>query len=166
MRPSGVEGRDGGFGRALAAARMGVACVGLLALAAACGGKGPKMSAREVDATVVENYCRFVAEGNYKDAYEQCLTAKYRKEATLDAFARAHEKRKAEVGVLQERELVRDQASWNLFSKTKEYQFIYELKYPSKSYREYMVVNDEDGAFRIDGTYHSTAGDTLDFLLW
>jgi hypothetical protein len=137
----------------------------LLAALAACSG-GPPGGANELDHTIVETYCRLVAEGKYREAYEQCLTAEYRKDMTAQQFAAAQEKRRAEAGGLQARKLIHSQTSHNLFSKTREVYLKYELQYPGGPEVQHMILSDEAGPFRVKGTYHETAGGTLDFKVW
>jgi len=40
------------------------------------------------------------------------------------------------------------------------------VSYPAGIQAQYVVVNDVDGAYRIDGTYHGSAGETPSVLLW
>ncbi len=122
--------------------------------------------AGEVDRTVMAEYCRLVGAGEFARAWETCLTASYREEVPREKFVAAHEKRRAEVGALGGCRLLRASLHRNLFSKTRELQLLYELTYPGGVKNEYATVNDADGSWRIEGTYHMTAGETLDFLLW
>jgi hypothetical protein len=144
-----------------AAAGCLILCAGIFG----CSGR-PPAKATELDAAVVETYCRLVAEGKYQDAYEQCLTAEYRGDVTAQQFAAAMEKRRAEAGVLQGRKLIYSQTSHNLFSPVREVHLKYELQYPRGPEVQYMILSDADGAFKVKGTYHETAAETLDFLFW
>ena len=120
----------------------------------------------EIDRTLLATYVRLVGDGRYPEAWETCLSAKYRKEAPLEKFVAAHEKRRKETGRLEGARLLRFQTSRSLFSKVREHQLLYELAYPGGPQRLYAVVGDADGAFRIEGTYFMTGGETLTFLLW
>lgn len=122
--------------------------------------------AEEADRSVVSDYCRLVGEGRYAEAWEKCLTASYRDEVPREKFVAAHEKRRAETGALTGCRLLRADLTRNLFSKTREIHLLYELTYPGREAVEYAKVNDADGSWRIEGTYHLTAGETYDFLLW
>ncbi|HRY43168.1 MAG TPA: hypothetical protein P5164_04395 [Thermoanaerobaculia bacterium] len=121
---------------------------------------------RDADRTVVAEYVRLVGEGKYAEAWERCLTKSYRDEVPREKFVAAHEKRRAETGALAGAKLLRPRVSRNLFTRTRTLHLLYELSYSGKSVPEYAVLNDADGAFRIEGTYHEAAGETLDFLLW
>lgn len=121
---------------------------------------------REIDRTVVSDYVRLVGEGKYAEAWERCLTKSYRDEVPREKFVSAHEKRRAEVGALGGAKLLRHSTHRNLFSKTRTHHLLYELSYPAGPQPQVAVVNDADGDFRIEGTYHEGAGETLDFLLW
>ena len=121
---------------------------------------------REIDRTVMADYVRLVGEGKFGEAWETCLAKSYRDEVPREKFVSAHEKRRAEAGALQGAKLLRHSAHRNLFSRTRTFHLLYELSYPAGPQPQYAVVDDADGAFRIEGTYHEGAGDTLDFLLW
>lgn len=121
---------------------------------------------READRTVVAEYVRLVGEGRYAEAWERCLAKSYREEVPREKFVAAHEKRRAETGALAGAKLLRQQVSRNLFTRTRTLHLLYELSYPGRTVPEYAVLNDADGAFLIEGTYHENAGETLDFLLW
>jgi hypothetical protein len=121
---------------------------------------------REIDRTVMAEYVRLVGEGKYSDAWERCLTKSYREEVPREKFVAAHEKRRAEVGRLGGAELLRHSLHRTLFSKTREVHLLYGLSYPGGTQPERVILNDADGAFRIEGTYHEGANETLDFLLW
>ena len=142
-----------------------VAAITLCAGIFGCSGR-PPAKAGELDATVVETYCRLVAEGKYQEAYDQCLSADYRGDVTAERFAAEQEKRRAEAGVLQGRELIHSQTSHNLFSPVREVYLKYELSYPRGAEVQYMILTDADGPFKVKGTYHETAGETLDFMFW
>ena len=140
--------------------------VALLLLLAVRGMRRDQEMANEVDRTLMAGYVRLVGEGRFAQAWETCLSSSYRKNAPLERFVAAHEKRRKETGGLQGGRLLRSQASRSLFSKVRELQLLYELSYPGGVERNYVVLNDADGAFRVDGTYCMTAGETLSFLLW
>ena len=122
--------------------------------------------AEEADRGVVAEYCRLVGEGRYAEAWETCLAASYQHEVPREKFVSAHEKRRAGTGALAGCRLLRADLTRNLFSKTRELHLLYELTYPGGVEREYAKVNDADGSWRIEGTYHLNAGETYDFLLW
>lgn len=119
----------------------------------------------EIDRTLVDAYCRLVAQGKYAEAYAQCLTTAYRREVSRDEFAQAQRKRREEAGVLQGRELLRMKAGTSLFSGVRELQLLYLLRYPGGEERNYMVVDDADGEYRIDGTYVKPVSG-LSFKVW
>ncbi len=121
---------------------------------------------REIDRTVMADYVRLVGEGKYGEAWEKCLAKSYREEVPREKFVAAHEKRRAEAGALGGAKLLRHSTHRNLFSKTRTHHLLYELSYPAGTQPQVAIVNDADGAFRIEGTYHEGAGETLDFLLW
>lgn len=134
---------------------------------AAIRGQGKDQEvAAEIDRGVMAEYGRLVGEGRFAEAWERCLTASYRDEVPREKFVAAHEKRRAELGALGGGRLLRADLSRNLFSKTRELHLLYELTYPGRVEREYAKVNDADGSWRIEGTYHLNAGETYDFLLW
>ena len=120
---------------------------------------------REIDRTVMAEYVRLVGEGRFGEAWDSCLAKSYRDEVPREKFVAAHEKRRAEAGRLGGATLLRHSVHRNLFSKTREYHLLYELSYPAGVQPQYAIVNDADGAHRIEGTYHE-AGETLGFLLW
>lgn len=140
--------------------------IGALVWAAIRGQGKDYQLAEEADRGVVADYCRLVGEERYAEAWEKCLTASYRDEMLREKFAAAHEKRRAETGALGACRLVRADLTRNLFSKTREIHLLYELTYPGRVALEYAKVNDADGSWRIEGTYHLNAGETYDFLLW
>ena len=121
---------------------------------------------READRTVVAEYVRLVGEGKYAEAWERCLAKSYRDEVPREKFVAAHEKRRTGTGALVGCRLLRADLTRNLFSKTRELHLLYELTYPGRVEREDAKVNDADGSWRIEGTYHLNAGETYDFLLW
>lgn len=134
--------------------------------------RGPRMSVTELDQTLVETYCRLIAAGEYEAAYERCLNADYRGQASLKGFREAQERRRADMGVVEGRELVNRRSSINLFSRIREHQLQYRLRYrhpgneDSRSWPVWIVVNDADGEWRVEGTYESAASGTLDFVVW
>jgi hypothetical protein len=119
----------------------------------------------ELDTGIVETYCRFIAEGRYDEAYEQCLSSAYRRDVSREDFAGAHERVRTERGVLQSRELVRMKSSVNLFSGTRSVQLLYLLRYPDDEWRNYIIVDNADGEWRIEGTYRKTV-QNLDYIVW
>jgi hypothetical protein len=121
---------------------------------------------REIDRTVMAEYIRLVGDEMFGEAWETCLTKSYREEVPREKFVAGHEKRRREAGPLGGAKLLRHSAHRNLFSKTREYHLVYELSYPAGVQPQYAIVNDADGAFRIEGTYHEGASETLSFLLW
>ena len=141
------------------------AVVALLVLAVA-GMRKDQLAAKEVDRTLVEDYCRLVAEEKYADAYERCLSAAYQRQVSAADFVAAHAKRRAAVGSLQKRRLVEASCSRSLFTRTRQFQLHYELHYPGGDEMRYLVAEGADGVFRVEGTYTSSTGDTLDFMLW
>lgn len=122
--------------------------------------------ALEIDRGVMADYCRLVGQGRFAEAWDKCLTASYRDEVPREKFVAAHEKRRTGTGALGGCRLLRADLTRNLFSKTRELHLLYELTYPDRVEREYAKVNDADGSWRIEGTYHLNAGETYDFLLW
>jgi len=130
------------------------------------GRLGPQVLAAELDRTVVDEYCRLVAEGRYAEAWERCLSADYRGKVTIDDFAVAHDRRRAEVGTVQGRRLLTIGSTRQLFTWVRWLHLLYAVDYPGREERLYIVLSDADGEFRVDGTYEPGAGDTLDFKLW
>jgi hypothetical protein len=121
---------------------------------------------REIDATLVDEYCRLIAAGKVAEAWERCMTADYRRAAPLADFVAAHDRRRAEVGTVQARELLSITSSRSLFTGVTEYQLHYRVDYPAREEILYVGVSDADGPPRIYGTYVSAASDTLDVKLW
>lgn len=142
------------------------AVIGLVVWLAARGQGQDHALAAEVDQGVVADYCRLVGQGQYAEAWAQCLAEGYRAEVRQEAFVQAHQRRRAELGPLQGCTLLRADLSRNLFSRTRQLHLLYELRYPDQLAREHLVAHDADGAWRIEGTYHETAAGSLDFLLW
>lgn len=130
------------------------------------GRLGPQVLAAELDRTVVEEYCRLVAEGRYAEAWERCLTADYRSKVSVDDFAAAHERRRAEGGTVQGRRLLTIDSTRQLFTWVRWLHLLYAVDYPGREERLYLVVSDADGTFRVDGTYVPAGTDTLDFMVW
>ncbi len=147
------------------AVAVGGGVVGLLAFAVS-GMRKDDQRAQELDRTVVERYCRLVAEEQYEEAFRECLTGGYRKQTQVQRFAEAQKKRRAETGPLQSRKLVRVQASRNLFSGEKTLQLGYQLGYAGGERYGVVTLSNADGEFRIDGTYREAASETLDFEVW
>ena len=121
---------------------------------------------REIDRSLMAEYARLVGAEQYGEAWEKCLTKSYREEVPRERFVAAHEKRRSEAGPLGGAKLLRHSTHRNLFSKTRTHHLLYELSYPAGTQPQVAIVNDADGTFRIEGTYHEGAGETLDFLLW
>ncbi|HPS58248.1 MAG TPA: hypothetical protein PK514_09095 [Spirochaetota bacterium] len=115
---------------------------------------------------IVDTYCSHVAEGRYREAYNECLNAQYRKDISLDDFISSHEKRKKELGIPVEKTRTYDKENYNIFSGVKEYQLTYELKYANATHHEHIKLNNEDGSFLIEGTYTSSSSKTLRFMIW
>lgn len=149
----------------LVALTIGAAIAGLV-WAALRGQRRDQDVAAEADRTVVAEYCRLVGAGRYAEAWESCLAGSYRREVPRAEFVAAHEKRRAELGPLGGCRLLRASLHRSLFSRTRELQLLYELTYPGRVEREYAKVDDADGTWKIEGTYHLGAADTLDFRLW
>ncbi|MCK6506145.1 DUF4019 domain-containing protein, partial [Myxococcota bacterium] len=137
------------------------ALIGIVVWLAARGQGQDQALAAEVDQGVVADYCRRVGQGQYAEAWEQCLAEGYRAEVRQEAFVQAHQRRRAELGPLQGCTLLRADLSRNLFSRTRQLHLVYELRYPEAPERqrvahEHLVAHDADGAWRIEGTYHET----------
>lgn len=115
----------------------------------------------QLEANLVEDYCRAVAEGRFRDAYA-LLTRGYREEVNLADFSAGHEKRRSELGPLRERVRLRMSSSTNLFTGHTEHRVLYELTYPTGTREGWVILNDADGEFRIEGTYSRS----LNFELW
>lgn len=141
------------------------AAVALLVLARRGMGRDWE-TARQADAGVVEEYCRLVATERYREAWERCLSSGRRSASDAASFEAAHRKRRADVGALQGRRLLRVDASRNLFSRERRLVLQYELTYAGRTEPRALVVDDADGTFLVDGTYTSGAGETLDAFLW
>ncbi len=122
-------------------------------------------SIEEVDQGVVETYCRLIAEGRFDDAYDQCLSAAYRRQVSREDFARGHTQTRAERGALQSREILREWSGVNLFSRVRDVRILYLLTYPNGEWRDYIVVDNADGEWRIEGTYRRGAK-YLEFIVW
>ncbi|MEZ4528728.1 MAG: hypothetical protein R2941_22670 [Desulfobacterales bacterium] len=126
----------------------------------------PGPSAEELDATLVESYVQYIAKGDFASAYGKCLNADYKRDIPLSDFQKAHEKRRSEMGGIQKREIRRVRTGYNLFSPVRQHQILYALQYPGREWMGYMVLSDADGEWKIEGTYVSSASDTLTFLVW
>jgi hypothetical protein len=130
------------------------------------GRLGPQVLATELDRTVVEEYCRLVAEGRYAEAWERCLTADYRRKRPVEDFVAAHERRRAEVGTVQGRRMLTISSTRQLFTWVRELQLLYAVDYPGREERLYIVLSDADGQFRVDGTHEPASPDTLNPIIW
>jgi hypothetical protein len=130
------------------------------------GQRGDQAFAAEIDRGVMADYCRLVGAGQFAGAWDSCLSRRYQADVTREKFVAAHEKRRAEAGALGGCRLLRADLQRNLFSRTRELWLLYELTYPGRVEREYAKIDDADGTWRIEGTYHLNAGDTYDFTLW
>ncbi|MBL8920053.1 MAG: hypothetical protein JNJ54_14405 [Myxococcaceae bacterium] len=141
--------------------------VGLLVLAVR-GHRRMQADARELDATVVEQYCRLVASEHFAEAFERSVTAAYRQRLSLEQFVDAHRRLRAELGgPLQGRELLIIQSSRNLFSSERTFNLRYELRYPTGTRARVVVLSDAEGAFRVDGTFvEFGSDDSLSFEVW
>ncbi|MBS1198981.1 MAG: hypothetical protein H6R18_2766 [Proteobacteria bacterium] len=141
---------------------LAIVLLGLLFLKS----RQPAPSAQELDATLVEEYIRAVAAGDYATAYKKHLDSQYRGQISQADFEKAQKARRAEMGTIQKRELTFDQTSYNLFSPVRQQQLRYMLHYPGKQWSGVVVVSDADGEWRIEGTYFSSANDSLTFNIW
>ncbi len=131
-----------------------------------CGSKStPSATIQELD-SIVDTYCRYVAEGRYAEAYNRCLNSQYKKDISLKDFTLAHEKRKATPGTLTGRTMTFNRESRNIFTDLREYQLTYELRYGSVTRHEHVKLNNEDGVFLIEGTYTASSNKTLRFIVW
>lgn len=145
---------------------VGAGLVGLAVLAYR-GHVRMQADATAIDATLVEEYCRLVAEERYAEAYERCLTREYRGRIPPERFAQVQRERRAEHGALQGRKLVTLQASRNLFSGTRSFVLQYQLQYPAGPRPGFLSVSDADGPMRVEGTYIDGAGgESLDVEYW
>jgi hypothetical protein len=150
----------------IAAVVVAAGAVIALLVVAVTGMKRDQLAAREVDRSLVEEYCRLVSDGKFAEAYERCLSAGYRRQVAAADFVAAHEKRRTAVGSLQSRRLVEASCSRSLFSRARRFQLLFELQYPGGVERRHLVADDVDGVFRVEGTYTSSASGTLSFMLW
>lgn len=119
----------------------------------------------EIDTGIVESYCRLVASERYGEAYDECLSAAYRRAVSREDFVQAMGELREDRGALQSRELLRMKSSVNIFTGTRSVQLLYLLRYPEEERRNYVVVDNRDGEWRIEGTYRRTT-QYLDFALW
>lgn len=143
-----------------------VVLLGLLAYFFVTGTRKSAAEVQELDATLINTYIQAVAAGDFRKVYEECLSADYRRNITLADFEKAHQQRRADMGVIQNRKLTWQKSSINLFTRIKEHQVQYELQYPGQTWNGWMVLNNaDDGAWRIDGTYVKM-GSGLNFKLW
>lgn len=142
-----------------------VVVIGLLVYFFVTGTRQSAAEVQELDATLVNAYIQAVAEGNFKKAYEDCLSADYRRNITLADFEKVQQQRRAEMGIIQNRKLMWRNNSRNLFSGVKEHQVMYELQYPGQTWNGWLVLTNADGAWRIDGTYVKI-GSGLNFKVW
>lgn len=145
-----------------------VAGVGTLLWLAVSGMQKTQADGRHLDETLVAEYCGLVAQGRAGDAYDRCFNRGYQRQATRQEFVAAHEKRRSELGALLDRRLLLVEESRNLFSRERRLQLRYELRYEKTQTPQvlYLVADDTDGAFLIEGTYRETAGETFDALIW
>lgn len=143
-----------------------VVVLGLVAYFFVTGTRNSVAEVQELDATLVSTYIEAVTAGDFKKAYEECLSNDYRRDISLADFEQAHQQRRTDVGVIQSRKLVWRKSSINLFTRVKEHQVQYELHYPGQTWNGWIVLNNaDDGAWRIDGTYVKI-GSGLNFKLW
>ena len=146
----------------IALVALAIALLGLLFMKS----RQPAPAAEELDATLVEGYIRAVAAGDYASAYEKHLDAQYHGQISQADFEKAQKARRAEMGTIQKRELTFSKTSYNLFSSVRQQQLRYMLHYPGKEWSGVVVVSDADGEWRIEGTYFSSASDSLTFKVW
>lgn len=119
----------------------------------------------DIDGDLVETYCTLVAEERYADAYQDCLSNAYRKDVSLEDFAAAQVRARESRGILQSREILRIKPGRNLFTGTRDIQLLYRLTYSRGERRDYMVINNADGDWRIEGTY-ILMGSGLRYEVW
>ncbi len=119
----------------------------------------------DIDQGIVETYCRLIGNGQYGEAYDQCLSSAYRRQVSRDDFIRAQTATREARGVLQEREFVRAWSYFNLFTRVREFRLLYLLTYPDDQWRNYIVGDNADGEWRIEGTYRKEV-DNLRYIVW
>jgi hypothetical protein len=145
---------------------LGVAAVAAVLVLSVSGMRAAAAQGGELDRTLVERYCRLVAEERYAEAWQECLTDAYRGNLPVEDFAAAHRKRRAEDGVIAGRELLHVQSSRNLFSRERRLQLLYRLVSASGERTRVLIVSDADGGMRVDGTYTESPSETLTFEVW
>lgn len=120
----------------------------------------------ELDDSLVKPYWQATAEGDYERAYG-LLTDNYRKDISLEDFITGHGKRRAEFGPILNAEIIRIKSSINIFTGRREHQVLYEIYYPNRTYRDYIMLKEEKkGEYFIEGTYRISAGNNLNYYLW
>lgn len=110
-----------------------------------------------VDQGVVETYIGLITERRYDEAYDQCLTADYRNRMTREEFAQAHRDTRKERGALLNREILLIKQGRNLFSSVQNIELVYRLDYEHGEWRNYLMADNADGEWRINGTYRRAA---------
>lgn len=140
--------------------------LGALVVLAVRGHAQMKADARALDESLVDGYCRLVAEARYDEAYRGSLSASFRQRLTAAQFSERLAKRRAELGPLLGRTLVTIQSSGNLFSGERTFQLKYVLRYASGEQVRVLSTTDADGAPRVDGTWVEAPTETLDFDLF
>ncbi len=127
---------------------------------------GEMVMLADLDKQIVQPYIALVASGDYDRAYA-LLSRNYRKEAPLEAFSEAHDRRKQDKGLISANELIKDQLIRSLFSSKREARLKYLLYYGDNRETGWVILKEEDtDQFAIDGTYYGGVGDGLTFRLW
>lgn len=120
---------------------------------------------QELDRTLVNDYCQAIINEDFENAYRNYLSADYQQQVTLAAFSKAHQQRRSEVGVIINRKIIWTNSSINLINRIKTYQILYEIQYANQNWQGWMVLNNADDQWRIEGTY-VTISTGLNFKLW
>lgn len=122
----------------------------------------------EVDAfqkSIVEEYCNFVKNGNYEEAYKM-YNSKFKKELNFEKFAAKMQQKQLENGILFNKKYAKHYKSYNLFNRITEYQIFYHLTFEKNKIYGAIIINNLDKSFNIEGTYIDSANETLSYYLW
>ena len=118
-----------------------------------------------IQKSLVEEYCNFIKNRNYEEAYEM-YNSRFKKEISFEKFATQLQKKQLENGLLLNKEYAKHHKSYNLFSRITEYQIFYHLTFEKNKIYGAIIINNQDKTLKIEGTYIDSANDTLSYYLW
>ncbi len=108
---------------------------------------------KEVDYTLVKQYCELVTASLFEQAYHDCLAESYRDDLPAGVYLDAQIKRRNEYGNLKRWEFRKADPGRTLYLPVNEVQILYKLHYEKKTALGWIIATNAEGEWKIIGTY-------------